>query len=301
MRGRLTSVVLAFAIVYVVWGSTYLAIRIMVSGLPPFLSGGLRFLIAAAVMFAIAWWRGDTAPRHWAEWRNLLITGLFMLGVGNGVVTWAERWVPSNQAALVVASAALWIAWFGTWGSKGDRLDAVTIVGLLLGFGGVVVLVGGASSDNPVPLPVYAILLIAPLAWAAGSIYSKRFPVETGAMMAAAIQTLGAGVVLTLIGLLNGDVGQWQWAARPLWALAYLAIFGSCLGYGAYFWLVRQVSPALLSTYAYVNPAIAILLGWLVLGETLSGAQLAGSAVILLAVLVVTWASRYRRPVPQVA
>ena len=289
---RPAQILLAFAVVYLVWGSTYLAIRIGVQELPAVLFAGARFLIAAPLMLAYAWWRGARLPRARGDWIAIAATSTMMLVGANGLVTWSEQWVESNQAALIVATSALWMAWFGTWGRGGERPGNWTIVGLLMGFGGVVVLVGAGLSLQAAPVVAYVALLISPMLWAAGSIYSRRRPVGCAPAMTAALQMLFTGIVMTALGLALGEAPRWHWSVDGIAALLYLAVFGSCIAYGAYFWLVHQVTPSQLGTYAYVNPAVAVLLGWLILDEHLSRSQLLGTAIILAGVVIVTWASR---------
>lgn len=294
MASRSARIALAFAVVYVVWGSTYLAIRVGVHELPPALFAGLRFDAAGLLMLLYAWSRGARLPRAASDWGGIVLTSLLMLVAGNGLVTWSEVWIESNQAALIVATSALWMAGMGALGWRGERLDRLTLAGLLLGFGGVAVLVGSAMQLRAAPWSAYAALMLAPIGWAAGSIWSRRNPLGCPPLMTAALQMCVAGVVLTAIGLVLGEADRWHWPLRGTLALAYLVLFGSCLAYGAYFWLVHQVSPALLGTYAYVNPAVAVLLGWLLLDERLDRAQIAGTAIILAGVVLVSWAARRR-------
>lgn len=285
----------AFAIVYVVWGSTYLAIRIGVHEAPPALFAGLRFLIAGPLMMAYAFWRGARLPAAGRDWLLIALTALMMLVGANGLVTWSEQWVESNQAALIVATSALWIAGFGMLGARGERPGLWAVTGLLVGFGGVAVLVGGGLHAHAAPALAYLALLLSPVLWAGGSILSRRHPVSCAPMMTAALQMLITGVVMTGLGLALGEQRDWQWTPKVIGSIAYLAILGSCVAYGAFFWLVHEVTPSQLGTYAYVNPAIAVLLGWLVLGERMSAAQWLGTSIILTAVLVVTLADRRKR------
>jgi drug/metabolite transporter (DMT)-like permease len=292
---RPVQIALAFAIVYVVWGSTYLAIRVGVQVLPPGLFAGVRFLLAGVLMLAFAFARGARLPAALRDWVNIAATGVLMLVGGNGCVTWAEQWIESNQAALIVATSALWLAWMGTWGAAGERLGGATVTGLALGFGGVAVLVQGGLRLEVGPPAAYAVLSLAPVFWAAGSVWARRAPVACPPVMTAALQMLVAGVVLSGIGLAAGEAPRWTWSRDGLLAMLYLAVFGSCLAYGAYFWLVHQVPPAQLGTYAYVNPAIAVVLGWWILDERLDATQVLGTAVILAGVVLVTWAARKPR------
>jgi drug/metabolite transporter (DMT)-like permease len=288
MDARAVRLLLAFAAVYVIWGSTYLAIRVVVLSLPPALSAGIRFLVGGALMLGYALWRGGRLPRRLGDWRSTALTALAMLVGGNGLVTWSEQWVDSNQAALIVATAALWMAWMGTLGAGGERLGRATLAGLLLGFAGVALLVGGGLSAHLAPWYAYAALQLAAFLWALGSVYSKRRPTAASPWIAAALQMLVAGVVLSGIGVALGEPARWQWEPRSLWALGYLIVFGSCVAYGAYFWLVHEVPPAQLATYAYVNPAIAVVLGWWLLDERLGRVQVLGTLVILAGVVMVT-------------
>ena len=255
----------------------------------------MRFLIAGALMFGYAWLRGGRLPAARGDYANLAVVSLLMLVGGNGLVTWSEQWIESNQAALIVATSALWIAWIGTWGAQGEGLTRWTVLGLLLGFGGVAVLVGAGLSLRSGPPLAYLTLSLAPVLWAIGTIRSRRKPVSCTPAMNAALQMLVAGVVLTALGLALGEPARWVWSRDALFALGYLAVLGSCLAFGAYVWLVHEVTPARLGTYAYVNPAVAVVLGWWILDERLTPVQVLGTAVILASVVLVTWASR--RPV----
>lgn len=285
-------IILAFLIVYVVWGSTYLAIRIAVEHLPPALFAGLRFDIAGPLMLALAWAAGARLPTTRRDWRNIAVSGLLMLGAANGLVTWSEQWIASGEAALIVATSALWMAGLGALGPQGEPFGRMTLAGLLLGFGGVALLVAEGLDMREAPLMAYGALILAPLLWAAGSIHARRHPPSCPPLMTAALQMCFAGVAMTVLGLAAGELPRWNWHPQAVGALAYLIVFGSCIAYGAYIWLVREVRPATLGTYAYVNPAIAVLLGWLLLDEHLGARQVAGTAVIIAGVLLVSLASR---------
>jgi drug/metabolite transporter (DMT)-like permease len=295
-RERDVSLLLAFATVYIVWGSTYLAIRIGVHDAPAILFAGLRFLLAAPLMVAYAYWRGARLPASRRDWAVIAATALLMLVGANGLVTWSEQWVPSNQAALLVATSALWMAGFGTLGGRGEALSRWTLIGLIVGFLGVAVLVGDGLRMALVPWKAYLALIISPVMWAGGSVLARRYPVGCAPPMTAALQMAVTGVVMTALGLSLGESAQWHWTRATVGALVYLALFGSCIAYGAYFWLVHQVTPAQLGTYAYVNPAVAVVLGWLILDEGLSSMQVGGTLIILLSVIGVTLASRRRAP-----
>lgn len=240
--------------------------------------------------------RGAAFPAARSDWMTLSVTALLMLVGGNGGVTWSEQWIESNQAALVVATSALWLAGMGSWGPQGERAGPLTLAGLLLGFGGVAVLVGSGMQMRTAPPLAYLVLGASPVFWALGSVWSRRAPVSCAPAMSAAIQMLVAGTVFCLIGFGAGEAPRWNWDPQAMLVILYLALFGSCLAYTAYFWLVHQVPPARLGTYAYVNPAVAVVLGWLVLDERLDRAQIIGTAIILAGVVLVTWAGR--KPAP---
>ena len=281
-------VTVAFAAVYLIWGSTYLAIRIGVQELPAALFAGVRFVIAGLLLSLYAGWRGQKFPRTATEWKYLIVSALLLFVMANGLVVWGEQWVPSNQAALIVATTALWLAWFGALGQHGHKPSHRTMLGLALGFLGVAVLLLPGREFVLDHLAAQLALLLASLAWAVGSIYLKRAKPATPPFMSAAMQSLIAGAVLCAIGVASGEVPRWTWTRDAMTSLAYLIVFGSCFGYAAYAWLLHEVSPATLGTYAYVNPAIAVVLGWWWLDERLDALQLGGMIVILMGVVLVT-------------
>ncbi len=288
-RWRL-KVVSAFVIVYLVWGSTYLAIRVGVETLPPVLFAGVRFLSAGLILAVYARASGQVFPRSTGEWQTISVGGILLLACANALVVWGEKSVPSNQAALIAATTALWITGLGAIGVHGQRLGWRSSLGLALGFGGVATLLvprGGVALDH---LSGQFAILAAALSWAIGSIYVKRRTPSTPPLMSAAMQSLVAGVILCIAGLLLGEASRWTWTPKAALALVYLVVFGSCLAYAAYVWLLHVVSPSVLSTYAYINPAVAVMLGWWMLKETLGPHQIAGMLVILCAVILVSTA-----------
>jgi drug/metabolite transporter (DMT)-like permease len=287
-------VALAFITVYLVWGSTYLAIRIGVHNLPPALFAGARFAAAGLLLLLYASLARQPWPRGVREWRAILVVAVLLLVGANGLVVWGEQWVPSNQAALLAASTALWLAGFGLLGRDGDNLSPRRLLGLALGFAGVVLLLLPRNGFVFEHLGGQLAILAAALSWAAGSIYVKRARPATPPIMSAALQSLAAGMLLTVIGLASGEAGRWTWEREALLALAYLVVFGSCLAYAAYVWLLHEVSPAALGTYAYVNPAVAVVLGAWILGEDLRGTQFFGMLVVLGGVMLVSLPARRR-------
>lgn len=288
-------IVLAFLTLYLVWGSTYLAIRVGVHDLPPALFAGVRFVISGLLLYAIARRYGQTLPGGWREWRLICVMGVLLLAGGNGLVVAGEQWVPSNQAALLVATTALWLAALGTLGRKGEALSRATRVGLGVGFAGAALLLwphtAGFLFNH---LGGQLLILLAAFLWSVGSIYGKRQPQTTPPLMSAAMQMLIGGLFLCAVGWLLGEPGAWVWTWRGMGALSYLIVFGS-LGFAAYIWLLHTVTPAQLGTYAYINPAVAVVLGGWLLDETLSRTQLAGMAIILAGVITVSLATAWQR------
>ena len=284
----MSRIVFALTTVYLVWGSTYLAIRIGVESTPPYLFASARFLAAAALLLVYLHAKRLPMPSTASDWRTIVVTSVLLLVGANGLVTWSEQWVASNQAALMVATSALWMAGFGTLGARGESLSLATWGGLLVGFLGVAVLVGDGLLQHSAPATAYLALVISPIFWALGSIYGRRNPLSCPPLVTATFQMLIAGVLMGLIGLAAGEGERWRWTSQSWAAWAYLTVFGSCIAYGAYYWLVHNVTPAVLGTYAYVNPAVAVLLGCWLGGESLNQLQIIGTGVILVGVVLVT-------------
>ncbi|KFN50148.1 drug/metabolite exporter YedA [Arenimonas composti] len=278
----------AFALlsVYLVWGSTYLAIRYGLEGYPPFLMGGLRFLAASALFYGVLRWRGHAAPTR-AQWKNAAVMGLLMLVCGNGLVNFAEQTVSSGVAAIAVASMPLWAALFGRL--RGMRSSRGEWLGLTVGFLGVVWLNAG-SELRASPAGMIA-LLAAPMAWAWGSVWSRGRDLAP-AFMSTAAQMVCGGIAMTLLGLVLGERIVETPPLSATLAVAYLALFGSIIGFSAYVWLLDHVRPALATSYAYVNPPIAVLLGALLMGERVGGSAVGGMALILVGVGVIAASRR---------
>lgn len=286
------AIALALAAVYLIWGSTYLGIRFgLEGGWPPLLMAGIRFLVAGGLMYAALRLRGEPAPSR-AQWRNTALMGALLLGLGNGMVTIAQQSVSSGIAAVAVASAPLWMGLFATM--RGQRPNRLEWSGLVVGFAGVLWLnAGGTLSASPQGLVA---LLIAPLAWAFGSIWSRGRDLPSPFMTSAA-QMLCAGVLMLVAGCAFGErLDAWP-TAKGLFAVGYLVVFGSIVGFSAYVWLLHHVRPALAGSYAYVNPAIAVVLGAWLARERFSAADLGAMAVILAGVVLITLA-KTRAPKP---
>lgn len=299
------AVAVALAVVYVVWGSTYLGIRVVVqAGLPPMLSMGVRFLLAAALLALILAARGGWS-RLRLPTRPLAATclvGLLLLVGGNGLVAVAEQTVPSALAALLVATTPLWLVLFRS--ATGDRPRWATWLGTAVGFGGVAVLARPDAHPGGLEWAGTGLVVVATLLWAIGSFASGRMPMPVDPFVAAVWQMLAGGVGLVVAGAARGEAAGVDLAAVPArgWvALAYLVVFGSLLAYTAYYWLLRHAPISLVSTYAYVNPLVAVLLGWLVLAEPVTATVLAGGGLAVVGVLLVVSTERPGRRTAPVA
>jgi drug/metabolite transporter (DMT)-like permease len=258
-----------------------------VAELPPFLFAGTRFVIAGALLLTLALALGGTLPRDWSSWRTQGTVGLFLLLGGNTFVVWAEQFIDSGIASIFVVTVALWMALFDAIVPGGSsRLSARVAAGLGLGLAGTLLLVGASpreilSADLRGPVA----LTLASASWAFGSVWFKRQPGGvTSPYVAASMQMLVGGSAVTLLGLVLGEAARWHATPTGIGALAYLVVFGSIVGYTAYFYALRHAPPTIVGTYAYVNPVIAVLLGWLILDEALSPRTFVAMALILSAV-----------------
>ena len=276
-------VVVALAAVYLIWGSTYLGIRFALEGgYPPLLMAGGRFLVAGGMMFAVLRFRGEAAPSR-AQWKNLALMGLLMMGIGNGMVTIAEQWVSSGLAAVAIASTPLWMGLFSLM--RGQRPSGLEWVGIGIGFVGVLWLNAG-STLSATPWGLVA-LLIAPIAWAFGSIWSKNRDLPSP-FMSAAGQMITGGVMMLLAGLVTGEQFHAIPTLKGTLSVLYLMTFGSIVGFTAYVWLLHHVRPTLAGSYAYVNPVIAVVLGAWLANEQFTSHDLGAMVVILLGVVAIT-------------
>jgi drug/metabolite transporter (DMT)-like permease len=280
--------------VYVVWGSTYLAIRWGIETLPPFAMASLRFLIAGGIVYAWARWRGAARPdkRHWV-WCTAI--GALLLLCGNAGVVWAEQWVPSGRAALLVAVVPLWMVLLDWWESR-QRPSVALFGGVLLGLAGVGILAGGPGQGLSGKAALgAAILLASSVAWSVGSMVTRRAALPQSKLLAVGMQMLAGGVLLAFLAAVTGDWLRFDFAAvspRSWLAFAYLVVAGSILGFTAYAYLLRNATPAVATTYAYVNPIVAVFLGWALAGEPVGVRTIVAAAVIVTGVAVVAWAKR---------
>jgi drug/metabolite transporter (DMT)-like permease len=273
---------------YIIWGSTYLGIRIALQSYPPFLLAGLRFAVAGSLLFGYLRVRGATMPTR-RQWRNAAVTGVLLLGFGNGLVCVAEESVSSGISAVAVASmplfAAMFTSLFGEWPTRRET------VGLLIGFVGVVVLnFGSALSGSHIGAVA---LIVASTAWAFGSVWSRRQDMPAG-MMNTATQMLCGSAALLGVGFLSGERLPAHPSVHATLAAAYLVVFGSLIAFSAYLYVLKHARPAFATSYAYVNPPVAVLFGVLLLGESVGPYDLAGMAIILLGVGIITFARQRR-------
>lgn len=290
----------ALIAVWVAWGSTYLSIRFAVETMPPFLMASTRFLIAGASLFVARRIAGDPLPR-WKEMRSASIVGLFLLLGGNGAVVWAEQTIPSGLAALMVSSSPLWMLMLEALRPGGQRPPARALLGVAVGFVGVLLLLWPGSSGGLLQVnPIGAVVLIfAAVSWSFGSIYSRYADMPKSPLMGSAVEMLAGSVALFIVGAATGELGRVNIAEISLnsWlGLAYLIVFGSLIGYTAYTWLLQVVPTSLASTYAYVNPLVALVIGALLGNEIFSERTLLAAAVILGSVALTTTARIKNKP-----
>ena len=290
---------LSFFAVWFIWGSTYLAIRFAIDTLPPWMMAGMRFLSAGAILYAWCRWRGAPRPTN-AEWRTAAIVGLLLPAAGNGTVVWSEGHAPSGIVALLVATVPLWMLVL-RWRAGDVPSRAVDWAGVALGLTGVALLVSNGATAGGVSPLVLAVMLAGTFSWAFGSLWSRAQPAPRAPLLAAAMEMLVGGTVLMVAGALSGEPAQLAAAhvsVRSMVSLAYLSIFGSLLAFSAYKYLLAEVTPAQVGTYAFVNPVVAVLLGWTFAGEPLGARTVAAMSVIVAAVVLITFAPGAKTPIP---
>jgi len=287
-------IIAAFASIYVIWGSTYLAIRYAVETIPPFVMGGVRFLVSGTILYLWSRYRGAPKPTR-IHWRNAIVAGGFLLLGGNGAVIWAEQFVPSGLTALLVSILPFWLVIIEWVRPPRRRPSGAVLVGLILGFVGIIVLVGPSSAGghgNVAPIGAM-VLILGSLSWAIGSFWSRDAQLPESGLLTTGMEMLGGGALLMMVGALSGEFAQLDVHAiskASAVGLLYLVTFGSLLGFTSYIWLLDKVSPARLGTYAYVNPLVAVMLGWAIAGERLSIRTGIAAAIVICAVALITTA-----------
>jgi drug/metabolite transporter (DMT)-like permease len=294
---------LALIAVYIVWGSTYLAIRFVVESIPPFFSAAARFLVSGAILYVWMRLAGSPAPTR-RQWTSAAVVGLFLLMGGNGSVVWAEQRIPSGVASLFIGATPLWMVLIDALRPGGRNPGWLIWTGVLVGFGGVALLAapwesGSAGSLEPLGS---AALLFAALSWSIGSLYSRSAPLPEAPLMATGAEMLMGSLGLFVASGLTGEWGQLNLAAvtpRAWWGLAYLISFGSLVGFVAYTWLLRNAPTPIVATYAYVNPVVAILMGSLLGQETITPRMLVSAVIIIGAVVLINLAKVFSGRAPE--
>lgn len=299
----LPALVAAFATIYLVWGSTYLGIRFAVQTLPPLLMSGMRAVIAGSILYAFRRWNGDRRPTP-AHWRESTIIGALLLLVGNGTVAWCEKDVPSATVALLIGTTPLWLVLVDWRFYRGQKPGVSIYIGIVLGILGVVLLAGEKQNHRQIisTASIFA-LLIATGSWAIGSLRSRHHPQHESMLMNSALQMISGGVLLILAGMALGEIGALDWdqiSSRSAWAFVYLTLIGSLIGFSTYVWLVKNATPAAVSTYAYVNPMVAVGLGWW-LGDEQIGPNTAMAMAVIIGGVVIISLTRKTKPMPQEA
>ncbi len=294
MRAR---VWIALGTIYVVWGSTFLAIAVVVRDLPPFLSMAIRHLAAGALLFAwVMLRRREREPLGWKQWRAAFVFGGALFLVGHGGLAWAQQDVPSGIAALLVGTIPLWFAILARI-FMGERLGGRAFAGLVLGFAGLALLVDPSGEEGAEPIGALVIVLGA-LGWSAGSIYSQRSALPKNTLLGAAMGMLAGGLLLATVSAGRGEWDDATFSSDALLAIAYMVVVGSLIGFSAYVWLLKTVPASTVSTYAYVNPVIAVLLGWAFNDEVITGRTLVAGAAIVIGVALMVSRSSEKKPAP---
>jgi drug/metabolite transporter (DMT)-like permease len=290
-RSSTLKLILAFAAVYIIWGSTYLGIRIAIESIPPFLMAGTRFVIAGSILYIIARIKSNEKLTliHWRS--GLIIGGLLLLG-GNGGVVWAEQFVPSGLTALLVSTVPIWIIIMNWMLPNGEKITLKTVIGVFLGFIGLFLLVNphDLTKSGGVDLIGAGVLLFATFTWAIGSIYSNHAVLPKSKIMTVAIEMISGGILLLIFSFITGDVSKFsieEVSTRSVLSLIYLIIFGSIIAFTAYMWLLGAAGPSKATTYAYVNPVVALLLGWFFVDEIITMEIVIAMVIILTAVALI--------------
>lgn len=293
--------VLSFGLVYVLWGATYLAMRVAVQDLPPFVVGATRYLIAGPIMLAACAMMGRKIRVSRTDFKRLLVIGVTLLSLGNMGIVWGEKYVASGLAALVVAMMPIWVVAIEAWVYRAGRMSAQGLLGLGTGIGGLLVLlwpriISGTRLGH-LELIGFGILGIGSAMWALGSVFSHRFSVEADVLVSAGWQMTLGGLVNLGIATVSGQFFHARWTAPALWSIAFLVVFGSWIGYSAFTWLLEHVPTPKVATYTYVNPIVAIFLGWLLLKEKVDAYMLVGSVIIIGSVVLVNTSKLTRETV----
>ena len=281
----------AFLAIYTIWGSTYLAIRFVVETIPPFFMAGTRWIIAGLILYALTRTK-STQSQTSLHWKNAFVIGGFLLLGGNGAVVWAEQWVPSGLTSLLIATTPFWMVLLNSLHHRA-RPSIGVIVGLLLGFAGVTLLIGSIENigENNMIIPGATIILFGSFLWANGSLYSRSTETSSSQLQAAAMQMIAGGILLLSASLITGEwtrVMLDQVSPRSMLSWLYLIVFGSIVAFSSYIWLLKQTAPSLVSTHAYINPVVAMILGWALADEALTSRNILAAIIIIISVAIIT-------------
>lgn len=282
---------MAFLAIYIIWGSTYLAIRFVVETMPPFFMAGTRFIVAGLILYTIMRSRGAQAPTY-IHWKDAFVVGGLLLLGGNGAVVWAEQWVPSGLTSLLLATMPLWMVLLNSLHHH-MKPNIGVIFGVVLGFAGVGLLVGSIENmgKNNMMIPGVIVIVLGAFLWASGSLYSRSAKTSNSQLQPAAMQMIAGGVLLLLASLITGEWTRLvldQVSLRSMLSWVYLIIFGSLVAFSSYIWLLRQTSPHLVSTHAYINPIVALILGSALAEEVLTTKSILASIIIIISVAIIT-------------
>jgi len=292
-------IIAAFAAVYIIWGSTYLGIKYAIETLPPFLMAGIRFIIAGGLLFGIAWFKTDEKPTL-KQWKDSSIIGALLLLCGNGIVVWAEHFIDSGTAALLITLEPIWVLLL-LWVLQNKKPTGKMVIAMLIGLTGMFLLTGATSMTSgfqKVDMRGVIGISFSTLAWAFGSLYSLKADIPKSSVMATGMQMLTGGVMLLIVAVFMGEfqsVDIASFSSKSLLAFAYLTFFGSIIGYTAYSFLLKRAHPNQVSTYAYVNPVIAVFLGWFLANEKVTSQTVIASVLLIGAVVVITNFSKEKK------
>ena len=296
---RAGTVWFALGTLYILWGSTYLGIKLALGGFPPFFMTGVRYTIAGGIVMVFIAARGNFHATR-GQWLGGAVSGAVMITIGNGGVVWGEQYIGSGIAAIVNSTLPFWMALL-SWVLLRERLSVWTGIGLVIGFTGLVVLVGPATVRADELLGVGAVLLAA-FGWSLGTVLTKRLPGAESVFLVSGMQMFCGGLVATVVSVVTGDASRFNPGALrpgPVAAFVYLIFVGAILGFGVYQWLIKNASLPLVSTYAYVSPVVAVILGIVVVGERLTAHALAGGAIVVAGVALIVTAQTLQRPQPR--
>jgi len=285
-------IILALIAVYLFWGGTYLGMKFAIESIPPFIMAGIRFILAGGILYLIYRIKGGQRPSL-EEWKNPCVVGAMLLLGGNGVVAWAEQQVPSSIASVLIATVPLWIITFSCIGER-RRPGIGSIIGIILGLCGISILVWNSNGTSSQTTNIWgmAAIIFAAFSWSAGSMYSRKAKMPSSPLLSTGLQMISGGILLLIAAAFHGDYRGFEPARISIhsWmAMGYLVIFGSLIAFSAYIWLLNNIEPAVASTYAFVNPIVAVFLGWLFAGEELGINALIAAVIIIVAVILITF------------